>query len=150
MVSLSVCLYATLTTSFRKMSCKPRRTSAYSEDLRWRMVLQKEVLGLSYKEIGSHLNVDLSTVCRTVHIFHQTGGVCKKKYPRERALRKLTKPLDLYILHLVLNRPGIYLRELTTNLLDTTSVEVADSTICEFLQVGFTRQKMKLVAKQRD
>ena len=136
---------------FRKMSCEPRRTSAYSEDLRWRMVWQKEVLGLSYQEIGSHLNVDPSTVCRTVHIFHQTGGVCKKKYPRERAFRKLTKPLELYILHLVLNRPGIYLRELTTNLLDTTGVEVADSTICEFLhRVGFTRQKMKLVAKQRD
>ena len=87
---------------------------------------------------------------RTVHIFHQTGGVCKKKYPRERAFRKLTKPLELYILHLVLNRPGIYLRELTTNLLDTTGVEVADSTICKFLRVGFTRQKMTLVAKQRD
>ena len=37
------------------------------------------------------------------------------------------------------------------NLLNTTGVEVAESTICEFLHwVGFTRQKMKLVAKQRD
>ena len=45
-----------------KMSCEPRRTSAYSEDLRWHMVWQKEVLGLSYKEIGNHLNVDPSTV----------------------------------------------------------------------------------------
>ena len=62
-------------TVFCEMSCEPRRTSAYSEDLRWRMVWQKEVLGLSYKEIGNHLNVDPSTVCRTVHIFHQTGGV---------------------------------------------------------------------------
>ena len=35
-------------------------------------------------------------------------------------------------------------------MLDTTGVEVADSTICEFLRVGFTRQKIKLVAKQRD
>ena len=107
-------------TVFCEMSCEPRRTSAYSEDLRWRMVWQKEVLGLSYKEIGNHLNVDPSTVCRTVHIFHQTGGVSKRKYPRERACRKLTKSLELYILHLVLNRPGIYLRELATNLLHTT------------------------------
>ena len=115
------------------------------------MVWQKEVLGLSYKEIGNHLNVDPSTVCRTVHIFHQTGGVSKRKYPRERAYRKLTKSLELYTLHLVLNRPGIYLRELATNLLHTTGVEVAESTICEFLhRVAFTRQKMKLVAKQVD
>ena len=36
-------------------------------------------------------------------------------------------------------------------MLDTIDVEVADSTICEFLhRVGFTRQKIKLVAKQRD
>ena len=33
----------------------------------------------------------------------------------------------------------------------TTGVEVAESTICEFLHcVGFTTQKMKLVAKQVD
>ena len=126
-----------------KMSCEPRQTSAYSDDLRWRMVWQKEV--------GNHLNVDPSTVCRIVHIFHQTGDVSKRKYPRERAFRKLTKPLELYLLYLVLNCPGIYLRELTTNLLDTTGVEVAEYTICEFLhRVGFTRQKMKLVAKQVD
>ena len=133
------------------MSCEPRRTSAYSEDLRWRMVWQKEVLGLSYKEIGNHLNVDPSTVCRTCHIFQQSGAVSKRKYPRGRTFRKLTKPLELYVLHLVLSHPGIYLRELTANLLATTGVEVAESTICEFLhRVGFTRQKMKLVAKQVD
>ena len=34
--------------------------------------------------------------------------------------------------------------------METTGVEVADSTICKFLRVGFTRQKMKLVDKQRD
>ena len=88
---------------------------------------------------------------RTCHIFQQTGAVCKRKYPRGREFRKLTKPLELYVFHLVLSHPGIYLRELTANLLATTGVEVAESTICQFLhQVGFTRQKMKLVAKQVD
>ena len=104
-----------------------------------------------HTEIGNHLNVDPSTVCRTCHIFQQTGAVSKRMYPRGRTFRKLTKPLELYVFHLVLSHPGIYLRELTANLLATTGVEVAESTICQFLRrVGFTRQKMKLVAKQAD
>ena len=41
---------------------EPRLTSAYGDDLCWRMVWQKEALKYSYEEVGSNLGVDRSTV----------------------------------------------------------------------------------------
>ena len=61
---------------------EPHRTKAYSNDLRWRMVWQREVLECSYKDISMNLNVDLSTVWRVVKTFRETGCVNKKGYPR--------------------------------------------------------------------
>ena len=51
-----------------KASCEPGRRSAYGEDLRWRIVWQREVLGYKYGQIASNLNVDVSTVWRIVRI----------------------------------------------------------------------------------
>ena len=39
-------------------SCESKRSSAYSEDLRWHMVYQKEGMGLSYTEVAKNLSVD--------------------------------------------------------------------------------------------
>ena len=58
-------------------SCESGRTQAYSPDLRWRMVYQALVLNKS-REIAQNLNVDQSTVSRTVKLFHQQGDVAKK------------------------------------------------------------------------
>ena len=57
------------------MSAEPGRTSAYSNDMRWRMVYQKEALKLTYDSIN--LNVDISAVKRTVKLFRETGSVNK-------------------------------------------------------------------------
>ena len=51
-----------------------RRTSAYGDDLRWRMVWQKEAL----KQIGSNVGVDRSTVVRVIELFRTTGKVSKR------------------------------------------------------------------------
>ena len=59
-------------------SCEPTRSSAYSEELRWRIVYQKEGMGLSYTEVAKNLSVDLSTVKRVVKLFNNTGNVTKK------------------------------------------------------------------------
>ena len=40
-----------------KTSCEPGHHSAYREDLRWRIVWQREVLGYKYGQIASNLNV---------------------------------------------------------------------------------------------
>ena len=46
---------------------------------------------------------------------------------------------------------GIYLDELRTEVFVLTSVDVSVSTLCTFLRdSNFTRQRMQLVAKQRD
>jgi len=132
-------------------SCEPRRSSAYSEDLRWRMVWQSEALGCSYSTIARNLNVDKSTVCRTIQLFYSTGTVSKRDYPKDSAPRKLSNPAQLFILHLVIRQPGIYLHEMQRELSDFLGIEVSISTIFRFLhENGFTRQKLQITAIQRD
>lgn len=131
-------------------SCEPRRKSAYSTDLRWRMVWQREVLGFKYQVIANNLNVDPSTVWRIVKCFNTSGTVDKKKYSRSKLYQKLTPPLELAVLHFVLLNPGTYLHEIQGFLREYGS-EISPSAICRFLhRVGFSRQKLKVVAKQRD
>ena len=55
------------------------------------------------------------------------------------------------VLHIVLQHPGIYLREIQTELFELTGADISCSSICRLLsRVGFTRQKMKYAALQRD
>ena len=125
-------------------SCEPKRTRAYSEDLRWRMVWQREALQYSYEDIGSNLGVDRSTMIRTVSLFRTTGTVSKKEYPKDRAARELTSPAQLFILNLVVEKPGIYLHEIQEELEIFMMVIVSLSTICRFLYTsGFTRQRLR-------
>ena len=132
-------------------SYEPSRTSAYSEDMRWRMVWQVEGLGCTHIQVAKNVGVDRSTVSRTIQLFHVTGSVSKRIYPKEQAFRKLTAPVQLLILHLVMQKPGIYLREIQNELSTTLLVQVDVGTICRFLHnSGFTRQKLKIVALQRD
>ena len=83
-------------------SCEPTRCSAHHEDLRWRMIWGREALGHSYEQIAQELRVDKATVCRTVALFKATGQVSKKRYPADKAFRKLTTCAQLLVLHLVL------------------------------------------------
>ena len=45
-------------------SCEPSRSSAYSEDLRWRIVWQGEALNCKPSMIAKNLSIDESTVRR--------------------------------------------------------------------------------------
>lgn len=132
-------------------SLESKRTRDYDEDLRWRMVWQSEVHELSHEDIAANLLVDRSTVTRIVNLFNATGSVSKKVYPCEKAFRKVTGPAQLLILNLVIKNPGILLKEIQAELLLQLMIEVDISTICRFLhQSGFSRQKMRQVAIQRD
>ena len=83
-------------------------------------------------------------------LFQDFVSVDKKHYSQSES-QKLIPPLELHLFHCVLTNPGIYLREIQLDLYETTGTEVSSSAICHFLQsVGFSRQKLKLVAKQRD
>ena len=115
------------------------------------MVWQKEALGLIYEEVANNLGVDKATVWRTVSLFQETGNVTKKVYPKEKAFRMLTTPAQLLSFHLVCQNPGIYLSEIQTELQQTLLLSVSISTICKFLKKnGFTRQKLRITALQRD
>ena len=114
-------------------SCEHSRSSAYEKDLRWRIIWQKEGLQLSDDTIASNLNIDKSTVSRTMERFITTGTVDKLPYPKERATRKLTDPAKLFIFHLVLNSPGITLREIQEELLYTLLIQIDVSNICRLL-----------------
>ena len=131
-------------------SCEPDRTAAYSEDLRWRMVYQRIGMSRTYKEIAKSLNVDQSTVQRTVALFEETGDMHKRKYPPNAGTAKLSDIGTLIVLEVVISKPGIYLREVREEVRQTTGIDINEGTICRFLkESGFTRQKMKLAAQQR-
>lgn len=133
-------------------SCEPGRKKAYHIDLRWRMVWQREVQGLSLQAVASNLSVDPATVQRTVKKFERFGTVDKKKYSRgNHPLQKLTKPVQFVVLHLVLQKPGIYLREIQQELAWQFGLDVSASSLCNFLRKSnFRKTKMQLIALQRD
>ena len=86
-----------------RTSCEPSRCSAYSE---WRMVYQHAALGLTYMTVASNLNIDASTVCRTLQLFCRTGEVTKKQYDATNLSHKLTDEVQLTILlEVVLEQP---------------------------------------------
>ena len=109
------------------------------------------VLRLTYADIAKRLNVDPSTVWRTVSLFNQTGSVTKRKYDSTNLPRNLTDVIQFLLFQLIMERPGIYLRELQAEVLSLTGLELGASSICQFFHAqGITRQKMQLVAEQRD
>ena len=133
-------------------SCEPGRRKAYQVDLRWRMVWQRLVQGFSLQVVACNLSVDPSTVQRVCKKFELVGTVEKKKYIcSNHPLKKLTKPVQFVLLHLVLRRPGIYLTEIQQELFVQLGLKVSAALICNFLKKSnFTRKKMQLIAAQRD
>ena len=132
-------------------SIDPSRATAYSEDLRWRMIYQKEGLCLSYANVARNLQVDISTVKRTVKLWQRTGGVKKKPYPIEKSSRKITDILQFYILDLVLSKPSIYLHEIQREVCEEFCISLDCSSICRMLhKSGFTHQSLRITALQRN
>ncbi len=48
----------------------------------------------------------------------------KPIYPTDKAHRKLTQPVQLFILHVVIDNPGIKLREIQDELLNVLWVDI--------------------------
>ena len=132
-------------------SYEPGRTCAYSKDMRWRMVYQRLGMGLSLKMIGENLGVDQSTVHRTVELFLKLGDVEKKKYEGNNVRRKVTDEVRYFIIHTVLDNPGIMLHEIQNEVSTAFDMEIAESTICQVLhRLNFSRKKMCIAATQQD
>ena len=104
---------------------------------------------LTYREIASNLNVNPSTVQRVVQRFEQSGTVTKDAYPKghNHPSQILTEVDELLVIHLVLDHPSIYLREIQQEFAETTGTEVSVPTLCDFLHKnGFSRKKLSKVA----
>ena len=96
-----------------------------------------------------NLCVNECTIRRDIHRFETSGEVSKKEYPSEATFRKITEPVQFYIIHLVLEKT--YLSKITKELKMTLGVDVTESAVCKFLKkVGFIRQKLCIHASQRD
>ncbi len=59
------------------VNTEPMRTSPYSNDLRWRIVYQREGLMIPYNQVAQKFCVGVSAVCRVVRKFQSTGQVDK-------------------------------------------------------------------------
>jgi len=111
------------------------------------MVYQRLMSGLTYEQIAANLNVDPSTVWRTVRKFEEDGTVEAGKHEGEKTL---TVYDELLIIQSVLDNPSIYLHELQRRVEETTSTSVTESAICRFLhRQNFSRKKLTKVASQR-
>ena len=104
-------------------------------------------LAYSHEQVARNLGVDKSTVSCNLQLLNNTGTITKKASPRDKAHKKLTIPAQLLFLNLVVQKPGIYLREIQEELHKMLLLNVDTASICRF--IGFTHQKLCLVAKQR-
>ena len=121
-------------------SMEPHRTRAYSEDLKWRMVYQCLMLGLTYQQIATNLCVDTSTVWRAVEKFQAEGTVGSKYCKGPQTLTEFQK---FVIMQTVLEKPAAYLREICMDLLVKTGTTMSESAICRFFQHNnFSRKKL--------
>lgn len=121
----------------------------YSVDLRWRTVWLARIQHIPIAEVSRLLNVSTRTVSRYVHLFDTTGDV----EPEERQHgphRLLGDYEQLVLLRIIMDNPGIYLREIKLKCLEVWGVEVCESTICRTLQfMGCSRQRIERIALHR-
>ena len=96
-------------------SCESGRRKVNSNDLCWRMIFQREMLGLSYEEVGLRLSVDPSTVWRAVRRFEELGTV-DSSYSNDGPPKKLTSFDEFTIIEAVLDQPLLYLSEIQHSL----------------------------------
>ena len=119
--------------------------------IRWRIVWQRIALNLSAKQVSLNLCVRVSTVQRIIQRYEMTGAVEKKTYNSENSFRKITDAAKYFILYLVIEIPGILLREIRKELSSQLGIDITESALCNFLhKAGFTRQRLKLYAQQQD
>ena len=132
------------------MSADPGRKTAYSVDLRWRVVWQRIGLGLCYREIAQNLNISVGIAYNTFKLFEHTGDVMAKGLRKRPKVCKLDYHHQLYVITLVLDKPNIYLSELCSAIKEITDIHISSSTICKLLaRYGLTRKKIQHVAAQR-
>jgi transposase len=70
------------------------------------------VLGLSYVKVAQQLNVDPTTVSRTVQLFEETGTVYSIQGYHKNTWKKLSTVDEFTIMEAIVDNPSMYLHEL--------------------------------------
>ena len=125
-------------------------SKAYSPDLRWRMVYQRCVLGLPYRQIASNLNVHVSTVQRTVKLYQETGTVLSIQGYHSTTTKKLSLQDQCLIIEAPCDNPFLYLHELQHLVHLSSGTIFSLATVHNFLhKQRFSRHKLSVRALQR-
>ena len=103
--------------------------ASYSEDLRWHIVWLHMFLRMETSEVARFLYVCTRTVYRYTKRFNLTGEV-RKSIKHNGLHPVLNEGKTLFLINLLLTRPGIYLRELQHELCIRFGIVVHLSTIC--------------------
>ena len=93
-------------------SAEPGRTTAYSDDIRWRVIWQRLVRELSFSEIAKNLNIAVGTAHNVWSRFMLIGEVSAKKQPPRYNKRKLDDYQELLLTGLILEKPQLYISEM--------------------------------------
>ena len=106
------------------ISAEPGRKTAYSNDLRWRIVHQRIAMNLPLVKIAQNLNVAVSTVHHTYRLFEESGTVDPLS-PRKRLdCRRLDLRSELHV-GVILENPSMYLGELCLEVMQVFGIEIS-------------------------
>ena len=110
------------------MSAETGRKTAYSNDLRWRIVYQGIAMNLPLVKIAQ--NVEVCTVHRIYRLFERSGTVDPRS-PRKRLdCRRLDLRSELHVVGVILDNPSMYLGELCFEVLQVFGTEIFPSIVC--------------------
>ena len=130
------------------MSCQRERTWAYGSDLRWRIIWQRKVLGLSFRQVSRNLNICYTTARNIEQLFDETGQVQPRGHPPQDTT--LDAVDEVLLLAIVIDNPEIHLEEMRAILYEQTGLTVSSPTLCRILRrYNFSRKKIRLIARQR-
>ncbi len=87
--------------------------------------------------VAENLCISVYTVKRILQKLECSGSVAKKVYPADKASRKISEPIQLFIIHLLLRRPGVYLREIVSEVRASFQLEITESAVCKFMKNEF-------------
>lgn len=123
------------------MSYEPGRKTAYSMDIRHRIIWQRLAMELGVRTIVRNLGVSIGTVFNICKLFEETGTVeplqGKSGHSSARALSQYD---ELLVINLLMENPSLYL----------SGNKQTHSTVCRLLhRHGLTRKRIQQVAIQR-
>ena len=76
-------------------------------------------------------------------LFDSSGSVDHKPYLRDKQFWSIAPTVELVLLHIVLQKPGIYLHEIQKELAEATGVDLSPSAVCRYLKrVGFSHTNL--------